>query len=447
MSRTVRVLFADDDTTFRTVLTRELDRAGFAVTGVASGEEALAAARQEPYDVVLLDIKMPDIDGIEVLKRLMLEEAPSVEVIMLTGHGTLSNAVTAMKLGAYDFLTKPCDLDELETLIQKAAEKKRLQEENVFLKAELRRREGDLEMLGQGPAFREVLTLVDKVAYTDSTVLLRGESGVGKEMVARTIHRSSERAKGPFVIVDCGALQETLLESELFGHEKGAFTGAVARKRGLVEVANGGTLFLDEVGEIGTAVQVKLLRFIETASYRRLGGTTNRTADVRLIAATHRDLEAMMQEGAFREDLFWRLNVVTVPIPPLRERPEDIPLLARAFAAAPRITGKGPKTIEPEAMNALMSYPWPGNIRELQNVIERAIILSEGPAIMVHDLPANLLESPADPVLGTLKELEREAIARALSLYGGHRARAARMLGISERNLYRKIKEYDLEES
>jgi DNA-binding NtrC family response regulator len=384
MSRKVRVLFADDETTFRTVLTRELSRVGFLVKGVPSGEEALAAVHEESYDVVLLDINMPDLDGIEVLKRLNTETS-NLEVIMLTGHGTLSNAVTAMKLGAYDFLTKPCDLDELETLILKAADKKRLNEENALLKAELKRREGDWGMLGNSPAFHEVLALVDKVAATDSTVLLRGESGVGKEMVARAVHRRSDRAGGPFVIVDCGALQETLLESELFGHEKGSFTGAVSYKQGLVELADGGTLFLDEVGEIGLAVQVKLLRVIETGEYRRLGSTTNRTAEVRLVAATHRDLETMMQEGAFREDLFWRLNVVTIPIPPLRERPEDISLLARAFATAPRITGKGPKTIETEAMEALLAYPWPGNIRELQNVIERAIILADGDSHLTGD--------------------------------------------------------------
>lgn len=445
MNRRVRVLFADDDTTFRTILTKELTRAGFAVTGADSGEAALEAAREEPFDVVLLDIKMPDIDGIEVLKRMM-SEVPALEVIMLTGHGTLSNAVAAMKMGAYDFLTKPCDLDELEALILKASDKKRLHEENVLLRAELRRREGSMDILGKSQAFNEVMMLVGKVAGTDSTVLVRGESGVGKEMVARAIHQKSERAKGPFIIVDCGALQETLLESELFGHEKGAFTGAVASKRGLVEVAENGTLFLDEVGEIGSAVQVKLLRVIETGNYRRLGGTTNRKADVRLIAATHRDLEQMMQEGSFREDLYWRLNVVTINIPPLRERTEDIPLLARAFAMYPRITGKGSKKISPEAMESLIKYSWPGNIRELQNVIERAIILAEEELISVRDLPANLLDSLEGQSMGSLKDLERDAIVQALRLHGGHRVRAAKTLGISERNLYRKIREYDLGE-
>jgi DNA-binding NtrC family response regulator len=446
MKRPVRVLFVDDEATFRTVLSRELSRAGLEVRSVASGQEALAEARQEPYDVVLLDIKMPDLDGIEVLTRLKAE-TPTLEVIMLTGHGTLQNAVKAMKLGAYDFLTKPCALDELEALIHKAAEKKRLNEENVLLRAEIRRLEGDGEMLGRSPAFQEVLALIDKVAGTDSTVLIRGESGVGKEMVARAIHRRSNRASGPFVIVDCGALQETLLESELFGHEKGAFTGAVAPKQGLVELAQGGTLFLDEVGEISPAVQVKLLRVIDTGVYRRLGSTTNRTANVRIIAATHRDLEAMMRQGAFREDLFWRLNVVTIPIPPLRERPEDIPLLANAFASNPRMTGKKPKSIDPEAMEVLLKYPWPGNIRELQNVIERALILSEGPSITLRDLPANLLEEAETSPAKTLQELEREAIARTLRLFGGHRLKAARALGISERSLYRKIKEYRLEDT
>lgn len=444
MSRPVRVLFADDEMTFRTVLTKELSRAGLIVRAVGSGEAAISAALQGPFDVVLLDIKMGDLDGIEVLKKVKAE-VPILEVVMLTGYGTLSNAVTAMKLGAYDFLTKPCDLDELEALIQKAAEKKWLNEENVLLKAELKRHEGKEGMVGQSMAFQEVLALVDKVAKTNSTVLLRGESGVGKEMVARAIHRQSDRAGGPFVIVDCGTLQETLLESELFGHEKGAFTGAVANKQGLVELAEAGTLFLDEVGEIGQSIQVKLLRVIETGEYRRLGGTTNRTADVRLIAATHRDLEDMMREGTFREDLFWRLNVVTIPVPPLRERPGDIPLLARTFAAAPRITGKGPKTIEPDALEALVAYSWPGNIRELQNVIERAIILSEGPSITLDDLPANLLDTSSGTSLSSLKELERKAIAHALRMHGGHRVRAAKVLGISERNLYRKIREYNLE--
>lgn len=445
MSRKVRVLFADDETTFRTVLTKELKRVGLLVKAVDSGESALTAAREEAFDVVLLDIKMPDLDGIDVLKRLKTEVS-NLEVIMLTGHGTLPTAVNAMKLGAYDFLTKPCSLDELEALIQKAAEKKRLNEENVLLRAEIKRLEGDGEMLGQSPAFQKVLTLVNKVAATDSVVLLRGETGVGKEMVARAIHYRSRRAHEPFVIIDCGLLQETLLESELFGHEKGAFTGAVSRKRGLVEIADGGVLFLDEVGETSPSAQVKLLRVIETGSYRRLGGTANRMADVRLVAATHRNLEAMMHEGSFREDLFWRLNVVTINIPPLRERPEDIPELACAFAAILRIVGRGPKNIEPEAMEVLVAYMWPGNIRELQNVIERAIILSDGPSITARDLPSNLLDTTAPTPVTTLKDMERDAIARMLHLYDGHRNHTAKALGVSERSLYRKIKEYGLEE-
>jgi len=367
---------------------------------------------------------------------------------MLTGHGTIDTAVESMKLGAYDYLTKPCTLDNLEAVVQKAFERKQILQKNMALSQELARRERLDGFIGESREFKEVIELISKVASTDSSVLIQGESGVGKELVARAIHKASPRRENPFVIIDCGSLQENLLESELFGHEKGAYTGAVGLKHGLFEVADSGTIFLDEIGEISPSLQVKLLRVLETGEFRRVGGLKVINVDVRVLAATNKNLHQLVEGGKFRDDLFYRLNIISIFIPPLRDRRGDIPLLTRHFVENHSITGKGKKLITDEAMELLSTYRWPGNVRELQNVIERGIILSEDEYIKPEDLPTNLksqvdlLEIPRQGDALPLGEIEKIYILSVLERVGGNRARAAGILNISERNLYRKLKEY-----
>ncbi|RMF88630.1 MAG: sigma-54-dependent Fis family transcriptional regulator [Nitrospinota bacterium] len=448
MTPKIVVLIVDDEETFRKVLSKELAFMGYEVIAVPGGEEACQVVRRREIDVVLLDIKMPGMGGVETLKRLR-ELSPLTEVIMLTGHGTIDDAVQSMKLGAYDYLTKPCKLDELESVILKAWEKRNLVRQNVALRQELTRREQFPYLIGQSPQLKAIGEMIEKVAPTDSTVLIQGESGVGKELIARCIHRSSNRRDQPFIVVDCGSLHEHLLQSELFGHEKGAFTGAITLKHGLFEVADQGTLFLDEIGEISPAIQVQLLRVLETGTFRRVGGTKDLAVNVRIIAATNRNLAQLMQEGKFREDLYFRLNVISITVPPLRERVEDIPPLIEHFLENMPIPSRRKKRVSSEAMAMLCAYPWPGNVRELKNVLERAVILSEGEEITPHDLPSNLhgegdfvVEGPAGYL--SLEEIEKQYIARLLREFSGHRAKVASILKISERNLYRKIKKYNL---
>lgn len=447
MEPKISILLVDDDDTFREVLTGELASMGYGVVSASSGEEAKERLEGEDFDIVLLDIKMPGMGGVEALSMIK-ESSPETEVIMLTGHGTIDNAVEAMKLGAYDYLTKPCTLDNLEAVVRKASERKQILQKNMALEQELARRERSDGFIGESREFKEVIDLISKVASTDSSVLIQGESGVGKELAARAIHKVSPREDNPFVIIDCGSLQENLLESELFGHEKGAYTGAVGLKHGLFEVADSGTIFLDEIGEISPSLQVKLLRVLETGDFRRVGGLKVINVDVRVLAATNKNLHQLVERGKFREDLFYRLNIISIFIPPLRDRRGDIPLFARHFARNHSVTGKGKKLITDEAMELLNTYRWPGNVRELQNVIERAIILSEDEFIKPEDLPTNLkiqvdlLEIPrqGDPL--PLGEIEKRYILSVLERVGGHRAKAAGILKISERNLYRKLKEY-----
>lgn len=441
------ILIVDDEDTFRRVLAHELEARGHSVATAATGEEALDRIRDGSYHMVLLDVRLPGIDGLAVLEALR-EQAPLTQVIMLTGHGALDTAIRAMKLGAYDYLTKPLQLDELEAVLQKAAEKRALQQENVALKQELARHERFHEFIGKSPALRDVLDLIARVAPTGSTVLLTGESGVGKELAARAIHRTSSRSGKPFVVVDCSSLHEELLQSELFGHEKGAFTGAHALKPGLFEVADGGTIFLDEIGEFSLPLQAKLLRVLETGTFRRVGGVRDIVVDVRVIAATNRELARMVEGGQFREDLFYRINVFSIVLPPLRERRSDIPYLAKYLTR--RVAGARELEFDKEAIDMLVGYHWPGNVRELQNVIERAVILCEGRTIEPKHLPVNLRATAAFPEPAaeggypTLEDLERRYIARLLRELDGHRTRVAQALGISERNLYRKLKEYRL---
>ncbi len=448
MGERIRVLVVDDDETFRRTISRELGHMGFDAEAACSGKEALACLLRESFDVTLLDIRMPEMDGLAVLEAIE-EEGIDTQVVMLTGQGTVENAVEAMKVGAYDYLLKPCPLDELEVTLRKAWEKGQLVYQNVLLSRRLARRNGAGNIVGESPAVRSVLDLIDRVAPSDSTVMICGESGAGKELVARAVHETSPRAKAPFVVIDCTALQENLLESELFGHERGAYTGAASLKHGLFEVADSGTVLLDEVGELSSAIQAKLLRALETGTFRRVGGTKSIQVDVRVLASTNRNLEQLVAEKGFRQDLFFRLNVVSIPVPPLRSRREDIPRLARYFVAHCRTAGRATKEISEEAMDLLLNHAWPGNVRELQNTVERAVLLSKSDRIVPEDLPDSLRSAPrtwpdnGDPCY-SLREAEQHHIAQVLKHVDGHRARAARILGISERHLYRKIRTCNL---
>ena len=443
----LRLLVADDEETFRRILIRELTEMGFEVRGVAGGREVLRRLSEEDFEVVLLDVRMPDLNGLSVLKAVK-EAHPLTEVVMLTGHGTIDDAITAIRNGACDYLTKPCKLEELEAVLLKAAEKRDLQCRNLVLNQELSRRDGLDQFLGRSPNLQAVLRLIGKVAESDSTVLIQGESGVGKELAARAVHRQSRRRDQPFIVVDCTSLQEELLQNELFGHEKGAFTGATAQKHGLLEVADKGTVFFDEIGEMTPSLQSKLLRVMETGSFRRVGGLKDIQVDARIIAATNRDLKERSSAGLFRNDLYYRLNVFSITIPPLRERVEDIELLANHFLQSRIVPGRGKVAITRQALELLRTYAWPGNVRELRNVIERALILAEGDCIDTEHLPGSLQSKTAslfdypEGQLPTLEQAEKLYIGRLLRENAGNRARVAKILDISERNLYRKIKEY-----
>jgi two-component system, NtrC family, response regulator AtoC len=442
VSAPIRVLVADDEKNLRELLVRELLRKGHAVTGVADGRAALEHLKDEVPDVLLLDMKMPHVEGIEVLRELQdFPEAP--QVIVMTGFQEVSTAVEAMKLGAYDYLTKPARIEELDILIRKAAEKARLMRQNVVMRAQLEE-PGYQGIITSSPRMEEVLRLVDRVAPTDSSVLVLGESGTGKELVARAIHDRSPRAAQAFVPIHCGALAREVLESELFGHEKGAFTGAVATKPGLIELADGGTLFLDEIGEMEPESQVKLLRVLESHAFFRVGGTRRRTVDMRLVAATNRDLAEALRVGQFRQDLFYRINTITITLPPLRERREDIRRLVEHFLEQNATYGR--KRLSDGAMEALERYRWPGNVRELQHAVQRAVILSPGDVVQAADLPDEIRgdRAPSAPAGGSLQEMERQHIITTLRHVGGHRAKAATVLGIDPKTLYRKIQEYGI---
>jgi DNA-binding NtrC family response regulator len=444
----IRLLLVDDEETFRKLVSKELARDGYAVETAANLHEARAALVKNHFHLVLLDVRMPDGSGLDLLSEIK-ESAPSTEVVMLTAYGTVEEAIRAMKQGALDFLTKPCKLAELEAVLEKAVRAQTLQRSHTALEREVERLQPSEKFIGSAPQISELLNMVSRVAETDSTVLIRGESGVGKELVARAVHRQSHRSRQPFVVVDCASLHENLLQSELFGHEKGAYTGAVRLKHGLFEVADRGTIFLDEIGEITPPLQVKLLRVLETGVFRRVGGTADIKVDVRVIAATNRSLESMMKEGGFREDLYYRLNVFSLHIPPLRERRDDIGTLAEYFIKNSIIVPKRSVRVSDEAMGVLRRYPWPGNVRELENVIERALILCDGGIIDPEHLPMGVRVTPQfgqdedSDRLPTLEEVEKRYIRRVLEDCKGHRQKAATILGISERNLYRRLKELE----
>jgi DNA-binding NtrC family response regulator len=443
------VLLVDDDDAFRNVLSGELQRMGFAVTAVPSAAEAIRRVSEREPDIVLLDLRLPDMNGLDVLRRIR-EKCPTTDVIMLTGHGTIDTAIESIRMGAFDYIAKPCPLDELDVRIRRALERQSLRRRASLLERGLTPPDLGAAFVGESPEFRRVLQLIDRVGPSDSTVLISGETGTGKEMVAKLLHARSARRGRPFVVVECAALQETLLQSELFGHERGAFTGADRAKAGLFEVAHGGTICLDEIGEVSVATQVKLLRVLDTSTFRHVGGTTEIKVDVRVLAATNRDLPAMVRQGVFREDLYYRLSTVPVALPPLRDRGSDIELLARHFAALLSERFGVEKRLSAAALDVLRRHYWPGNVRELFHTIEAAIVVCESDEVRPEHLPAALRAVPLTPSssngdhggLQTLEAMERAHIERALKETNGHRGQAAKILGISERNLYRKLREY-----
>jgi DNA-binding NtrC family response regulator len=451
MKQTASILLVDDDDAFRRVLSGELDRLGFAVTSVATGGDALRTLAEAPREIVLLDLRLPDMSGLDVLKAAR-DTSPGSEVIMLTGHGSIDTAIESIRQGAFDYVAKPCPLDELEVRIERALERRALHRRASLLERGLTPPDLGSAFVGESVEFRQLVQLIDRVAVADSTVLITGETGTGKEMVAKLLHARSPRRHRPFVVVECAALQESLLQSELFGHERGAFTGADRAKPGLFEVAHGGTIFLDEIGEVSQGTQVKLLRVLDTSTFRRVGGTQEIRVDVRIVAATNRDLASMVRQGVFREDLYYRLSTINLKVPALRERRGDVDVLARHFVSLLNERFGVRKRLGEPALDLLRRHEWPGNVRELLHVIEAAIVVCEGTEIGPEHLPPSVCRpsSPAATVpasassFPTLEELERSHIELALRTANGHRGRAAALLGISERNLYRKLREYQL---
>jgi two-component system response regulator HydG len=446
MAEPATLLVADDDPGLRESLERTLTREGYRVVLASDGRAALERVQAGGVDLIVTDLRMPGLTGLELL-RAAKAIMPDVDVILLTAFGTVEEAVKAMKDGAYDFLTKPFRREQLIKLVDKALERRDLIEQNKALKKQLEDIRAKGQMIGSSPAYRRMLSLVEQIADSSATILIQGESGAGKELVARTIHERSGRRAGPFVAVNCAALPETLLESELFGYEKGAFTGAAGRKEGRFELANGGTLFLDEVADLSLVTQPKILRVLQEGEFERLGGTRTLQVEVRIVAATNQDLAEMVKEKRFREDLYYRLNVITVRVPPLRERHEDIRVLAqhylRVYAAK---NGRKLEGFSNEALERLESYKWPGNVRELENLIERTVLLARKDRIDAEDLPeevAGVKRPPRDAILelvGTpLADIEQRLLDETLRITGGNKTQAAKLLGIDVRTVARKL--------
>jgi DNA-binding NtrC family response regulator len=443
-------LLAEDERNLSRILETQLRKKGFEVMVAYDGRAAVDELKAQEFDVALVDLVMPELDGIGVLREAIELDAPP-EIVIVTGNGTVETAIAAMRLGAYDYVTKPCRVAELEILVRRAYEKRQLAQDNIRLQTRLSRREEFPEILTASAAMEQVLELARKVAVSESAVLITGESGTGKELVARAIHRLSSRIDGPLTDINCAAIQENLLESELFGHERGAFTGAMTRKLGLFELADGGTLFMDEIAELAPRLQSKLLRALENGEFFRVGGTQKVSTNIRLLAATNRDIEQEVRDGGFREDLFYRINTLTVHIPPLRERPEDIPVLARHFLK--QHANANTPDLTDDTLETMLHYSWPGNVRELRNVMERLAILRSGEEIRLDDLPRDLTtgskaDGSAGPLVGqsiSLEELERAHIHAILERENWHQGRTADTLGISAKTLYRKIRTYGLE--
>lgn len=472
-TRPTRLLVAEDEANLRLVIQKELQRLGYNVSVSPDGEAALRRLEESNVDVMLCDINMPKMDGMELLRRVRERPNPP-EIIMLTGHATVETAIEAMKLGAYDYLSKPYRITELDALVKQAADKRRLRVDNQRLREQLARQSPTPEIISISDTMNEVVRLIERVAPSEASVLITGESGTGKELVAHAIHRLSNRSDASFIDLNCAAFQESLLESELFGYEAGAFSGAKGRKLGLIELADGGTLFLDEVTELPTQLQAKLLRAIETRTFYRVGGVRKVEVNVRIVAATNRNLDTVLADGTFRSDLLYRINGFQISLTPLRERPEDIEPLAQHLLQ--QLSTATPPELSPEALQALRAYGWPGNVRQLRNCLERAVLLSNDGRITLQELPpevarptimpapvmiaqqgggsnasagadssAGLNSYPSTASPASLREVERQQILAALEQTNWHRAKTAEILGISPSTLYRRLRDYDLD--
>jgi DNA-binding NtrC family response regulator len=456
-----RVLIVEDNATARKQIEIFLESdSEIRVDTAANGGDALKAVRERAYSVIITDLKMPHVDGLQLLEEVQKSGEPAA-VIIMTGYGTIDDAVQAMRLGATDFLTKPINLEHLRLVVGRAMRDRALQDEVAALRRKLLEQFAFQSILSKSPPMHEMFELISHVAQTNSTVLIAGETGTGKELVARAVHDSSPRRASPFVAVNCAALPESLLESELFGHEKGAFTSAIGQRKGRFELANGGTIFLDEVGEIPASMQAKLLRVLQERRFERVGGTQTIDTDVRVVAATNRDLLRLAKESKFREDLYYRLNVVKIDLPPLRDRTEDIPLLATHFVQKFSPPGSSPKLICPEAMEALLQHRWPGNIRELENAIERACVTSREDVIRPENLPTEILNAPppgyhipvdltrpmAEQVTELTAAFEERYLRRALRKTRGHIGRTAQLMGLSRRTITDKIAQYRIDKT
>jgi DNA-binding NtrC family response regulator len=447
------ILVIDDEAAQRDVLTGYLKKKGYKIFSASSGKEGIELARTNPVDIILSDFKMPDLNGIEVLEQVK-KINPEISFVIVTAYGTVENAVKAMRLGAFDYISKPVDLDELDLMIERIIEHKNLKSENQLLKTQLQEKYKISSIISQSQKMEEVINVAARVADSKANVLITGENGTGKEVLAKAIHYMSPRKDKPFVAVNVPALTETLLESELFGHEKGAFTGADKMKKGRFEIAHDGTIFLDEVGDIPQSIQVKLLRVLQEHQFERVGGTEKIEVDVRIIAATNKNLEQKIKEGTFREDLYYRLNVVSIKIPPLRERKEDIlPMIEGFIEKYGKENNKEKFDISKETVDMLMKYNYPGNVRELENIIERAVVLTRGKVITLNDLPMNIKGFKEEKALaalgkGTLTEqveaIEKQLIFDALQESEGNQTKAGKLLGLTERNLRYKLKKYNI---
>ena len=442
--QSAKILIVDDELIMRESLAGWLERDGHEVEKTASGEEALKILKESRFDILLVDIKMEGMSGLDVLKQVK-ESDPDVEIVMITAYGSIATAIEAMKNGAYDYLLKPFEPDELGILIEKITEHQAQIRENIFLKQQYEDRTRFESMIGQSKAMQEVFGLIGDIAPVGSTILITGETGTGKELAAKAIHTNSPRCEGPFVSVNCGGIPEHLMESELFGHQKGAFTDAKTTKKGRLELAHGGTLFLDEIGEISMRMQIDLLRVLEDHVFYRVGGTQPIETDFRVVAATNKNLEEAIKEGTFREDLYYRLNVISFRMPSLCERKEDIPLLAEHFLHRySQETNKAVDLISREAMDEMMLYEWPGNVRELENAIERAVVVGKGRKLIPEDLPIFRPEYLTFPTDNTLLQVEKAHISRILTENHWNVAKSAKMLGIDRSTLYNKIKRHNI---
>lgn len=441
------ILVIDDEKNIRTGLATALELDGYEVLMASNGSEGLDMALHNDVDLVITDLRMPGVSGEDVLRRVT-SETPGVPVIVLTGHGTVENAVDAMRSGAYDFLTKPLNLDRLSLLVKRALQNRELVLQHRELEREIENKKSFEHIIGKSPAMLKVFDVLKRVAPTKASVLITGESGVGKELIANALHNLSPRANKPYIKVHCAALAETLLESELFGHEKGSFTGAISRKRGRFELAHSGTIFLDEIGEIDQTVQVKILRVLQEKKFERVGGEETLEVDVRIVTATNRDLEKEIAEGRFREDLYYRLNVVTIHVPSLRERKDDLPLMITSFIKEfSEENGKKIEGIDAKARSALYAYDWPGNVRQLRNCLESAVVMSSGAIITIDDLPPSVITGTEIPSLHiplgvTMAEAEKQVILQTLNTQNGNKTKTAEVLGIGRKTLHRKLDEY-----